>query len=319
MLSRKLIIKYIVFFSICFVLFVAALFMGEKYNLSDERQLTIFLNLRLSRVILGFLAGGILALAGLSFQTLFQNSLASPFTLGIASGASLGAAVVMKTGFIWIIPGISALMAGSFAGALLSVLFIYTIVNIKKSDRSYVLLLGGVAFNFFASSIVLFLQYVGDLSVSFRLARWTMGTLDSVDFIPVLRLIPFFLLIISVSLYYYRELDILVFGEELAAVRGVDVKSLEIKFFIIVSMAVGSVVSLCGPIAFVGLMVPHIVKQIFDIKHFSLSIACIIAGGSFLVFCDGLSRILITGSQIPVGIITSFLGAPFFLFLLLKK
>ncbi|MGM0608276.1 MAG: FecCD family ABC transporter permease [Candidatus Muiribacteriota bacterium] len=316
MLPRKNNLKLIIFCAVSLLIVFFSLYPGEKYDLNDERQLQIFLNMRLSRVLLGFISGAILALAGLCFQTLFQNPLASPFTLGTASGAALGAASMMKAGVTGVLFGISFLMLGAFGGALLSVFFIFTIIRLKKADRSYVMLLAGVAFNFLASSIVLFLQYVGDLSISFRLARWTMGSLDTVSFDPVLRLFIFFILIISGILYYYRELDIMLFGEEIAKSRGVDTLKVERNLLILVSIAVGSVTALCGPISFVGLMVPHIVKKFFRINHLKLALGCVFGGGAFLSFCDALSRGIFPGSQLPVGIVTAFLGAPFFLYIL---
>jgi iron complex transport system permease protein len=263
--------------------------------------------------------GAILSMAGLSFQTIFSNSLASPYTLGVASGASLGAAVVIKFNLEYSYGYFSTTFLGAFLGALISIIFIYFIVEIKRQDRTFVMLLAGVAFTFFASSMTLLLQYIGDISHSFKLLRWTLGSLDVVDFTPVIKVFPFFIIMIVIMFYYHRELDIILYGKEFSVSKGVDIEKLEKRFFVIVSIAIGSVIAISGPIGFVGLMVPHIIKRMFPYEHKVLALFSMFGGGVFLVFCDFLTRNIISGSQMPVGIITSFLGAPFFIFLLLAK
>ncbi|MCK9225264.1 MAG: iron ABC transporter permease [Candidatus Muirbacterium halophilum] len=295
------------------------LFAGDKLDFSNENDIAVFFNFRLSRVLLGFFAGTILALGGLSFQTIFQNELASPYTLGIASGASLGAAFFIKFQPAFRIPYFSWEFVGAFSGALLSLIFIKSVFAIKRSDSRFTILLAGIAFNFICTSMIMVLQYIGDITHSFKLARWTMGSLDLLDMEPVLKMFPFFIIVIYVVFSYSRELDIMLYGNELAHTKGVDVAKIENRFFILISIAVGAVVSICGPIGFIGLMVPHILRLVFGYKHNILGIASIIGGGAFLVFCDALSRSLFSTNQIPVGIVTSLLGATFFLYMLLKK
>ena len=168
------------------------LFAGESLDLSSKNDMTVFINFRLSRVLLGFFAGTILALGGLSFQTIFQNELASPYTLGIASGASLGAAFFIKFQPSFNIPFFSWEFAGAFSGAILSLVFIKTVFAVKRSDSRFTMLLAGIAFNFICTSMIMVLQYIGDITHSFKLARWTMGSLDLLDMEPVLKMLPFF-------------------------------------------------------------------------------------------------------------------------------
>ncbi|MDD2715262.1 MAG: iron ABC transporter permease [Candidatus Wallbacteria bacterium] len=308
--------KLIVFSLLLLILSLCCSMIGPRLDFHDDYQRDIFINLRLSRVLLAFASGAILSLSGLCFQTLFNNPLASPYTLGVASGASLGAALMIKLGLNFSLFGVSAVFLGAFLGALISIFFIYGLSLLKRSDRMYVLLLSGIAFNFFAGSMLMFLQYLGDLSQAYQILRWTMGSLDSVDFSPILRLLPWFLLIIFLIFYYYRELDILLFGEEMALSKGVEVKKIQLQFFFLTSVSVGAVVAVCGPIGFVGLMVPHMVRRMTGSAHLTLAFVTIFFGGFFLTFCDTLGRTMMTNNEIPVGIITALLGGPFFLYLL---
>ena len=317
MLSDKDTLRILIFSIICISLISIFSFLSTDLDQPKERE--IFYRIRLPRLLLGFTAGAVLSIAGLSFQTIFQNPLASPFTLGVASGASLGAAIVIKTGLSKSIMGISPSFIGAFAGSLLSVFFIVGMMRLKKTDRNYTMLLSGIAFSFFASSMILLLNYIGNIADSFKIARWTMGTLDVIDYAPVLRALPFLIISLGVVLYYYRELDIIIFGKDFAYSKGVDTEKIEMVFFILISFSVGGIISICGPIAFVGLIIPHIVKLILKMRHFHLAIACVFAGGTFLSLCDIFARILLGNAQLPIGIITSSLGAPFLIFLLIRK
>ena len=315
--SSKYTLRLIIFIASCIL--VLAIFSYFTTDLNDLREKEIFFKIRLPRLLMGFIAGAVLSIAGLSFQTIFQNPLASPFTLGVASGASLGAAIIIKANIHFEIFGVSASFLGAFAGSLISVFFIVSMMRLKKTDRSYTMLLSGIAFSFFASSMILLLNYLGDITDSFKMARWTMGTLDVIDYAPVLRAMPFLIVSLGVVLYYYRELDIIIFGKDFAYSKGVDTEKIERIFFILISFSVGGIISVCGPIAFVGLIIPHLVKLIMKMRHIQLSIACVFAGGTFLSLCDILARMLLKTSQLPIGIITSSLGAPFLIFLLIKK
>jgi len=292
---------------------------GTHIDFTNPIQKKIFLNLRLSRVLLSFSCGAILALSGLSFQTLFNNPLASPYTLGIASGASLGAAITIVAGLNYEFFGFSSIFISTFAGAFLTISFIVGISKIKRTDRVFVLLLSGIAFNYFSSALVLLLQYIGGTEFSFQIARWSMGSLESVDYSPFLHILPFLALIIILVFSYYRELDVLLFGNEFAKSKGVEIKRVQNRFFILISIAVGSVVAVCGPIGFVGLMIPHMARRLFGANHLPLAFMSIFMGGFFLTLCDTIGRSAVNDIQIPVGIITSLIGGPYFLYLLFSK
>ncbi len=278
----------------------------------------IFWKIRLPRVIAAFLVGAALAISGMVFQAVFRNPLATPFTLGVSSGAAFGAAVYIKIGFIFSVLGISGQSISAFIGAILSVLLVYGISQIKKGFTTATMLIAGVAINFFFSSLILFIQYLSDFANAFRIIRWLMGGFEIVGFRPVFTFLPFVLIGSAVLFLLTHELNLFTLGEDIALSRGVDVKKIKALLFFATSLMIGGIVSVCGPIGFIGMMVPHICRLLIGAEHRFLTPASFVFGGAFLVFCDTLSRILIAPAEIPVGVITALLGGPFFLWLLLS-
>ena len=278
----------------------------------------IFWRIRIPRVLAAWLAGAGLAAAGMAFQALFRNSLATPFTLGVASGAALGAALSIRFGIALSIVGISSTPLWAFAGASVSILLVYGITRTRRGMNTATMLLAGVAVSFFFSSLNLFTQYISDFTHTFRIIRWLMGGVQVVGYRSVLEMIPLVLGGLLITLWLTRELDILTTGEEMAAGRGVDVVRTRNLLFFGASLMVGGVVAVCGPIGFVGLMVPHICRLLVGPGHRYLAPASILAGGSFLTLCDTFARTIIAPAEIPVGVITALLGGPFFLALLIR-
>ncbi len=279
----------------------------------------LFWNIRVPRVSISFLAGAGLAVSGMAFQAMFRNALATPFTLGVASGAALGASV-----YIWLGLGFSALgFSGesffAFIGAALTILFVYGLTRLKRGVSITVMLLAGVAVSFFFSSLILFMQYMSDFTQSLRITRWLMGGIETVGYGPMLDMLPFVVVGSGVILSFAHELNLMVTGEEIAISRGVDVKRTKMILFFVTSLMVGLIVSICGPIGFVGMMAPHICRLMIGDDHRYLAPASILFGGVFLTVCDALSRILIAPAEIPLGIITALLGGPFFIWLLLRE
>jgi len=281
----------------------------------------ILLQIRLPRTCIAFLAGAALALSGMVFQAMFRNPLATPFTLGVSSGASLGAAISMRLGLTFTVLGIAAPSLSAFSGAGLAVLLVYGLTLMKRGFPTAALLLAGVAVSLFFTSLILFVQYLSDFTGSFRVLRWLMGSLDVIGFRPVLGMLPFVVSGCFIVLLMNRELDLMSLGDDIAISRGVEVARVKKVLFFATSLMVGGVVAVCGPIGFVGMMVPHICRLLVGSNHRYVGPACVLFGGSFLVGCDVLSRSLIASAdaraQIPVGIITALLGGPFFLWLLL--
>jgi iron complex transport system permease protein len=278
----------------------------------------IFWNMRVPRVLTAFMAGSALAISGMAFQALFRNPLATPFTLGVSSGAAFGAALSIICGFSFSFMGISGMSVGSLAGALIAILAVYGFTRVKKGFSTSTMLLAGVAISFFFSSLILFLQYLSDFTQSFRIVRWLMGGIEAAGYNSLFGLLPFILPGSIIVFSLTHELNLFSAGEDIAVSRGVEVGKMKTVLFFAVSLMIGGVVSVCGPIGFVGMMSPQICRLLIGANHRYLAPASFLFGGLFLTLCDTLARIVIAPAEIPVGIITALLGGPFFLWLLLN-
>jgi iron complex transport system permease protein len=279
----------------------------------------IFWQIRVPRVAAGFLGGAGLAVGGAVFQAVFRNALATPYILGVAAGASFGVAAVARIGAGVVILGLGLQSWSALAGALLAVAVVWVITKLRPDAATSTLLLAGVSLNFFFSSLILFLQYTASFADAYRVLRWLMGGLGGVDTSSVVQMAPFVIVGMGVIFAFGRELDLLATGAELAASRGVVVARTRTTLFIATSVMVGGVVAACGPIGFVGMMSPHICRRLLGPGHRLLLPASAVFGGAFLVLCDVAARTIVAPAELPVGVITAFLGAPFFLWLLLRK
>jgi iron complex transport system permease protein len=293
---------------------ISSLIHPFKGNMDAE----IFWKIRIPRISASFFAGAALAVSGMVFQAMFRNPLATPFTLGVSSGAAFGAAVFIKIGVIFSLFGIFGQSVGAFLGALVSIIIVYALSRLKNGFSTSTMLLAGVAVNFFFSSLILFIQYISDFNRSYQIIRWLMGGFEIAGYSPVIKILPFTIIGSIIVFFYIPELNLLVLGEDIALSRGVDVKRVKSALFFAVSIMVAGVVSVIGPIGFVGMMAPHIVRLFIGDDHRYLSIASFIFGGVFLIFCDTIARTVIAPSEIPVGVITAFLGGPFFIWLLMR-
>jgi len=291
---------------------------AEAFDPAASPEYAVFWMLRVPRVMVSFLVGAALALCGMTFQALFRNPLATPFTLGVSSGASFGAALCMSVGAAVSLGGMSSVSLFAFGGACLAVLVVYMLSRVRKSFSVMTLLLAGVAVNFFFSALVLFLQYFADFVDSRLIVLWLMGGLNVVGFGPVWEVIPFCAAGGAVMLLHARELNLLSLGEEIAASRGVETGRVKKVLFFATSFTVGGVVAVAGPVGFVGMMVPHMMRRLAGADHRVLGPACILGGGIFLSACDTLARVVLPHAEIPVGVVTALLGGPFFLWLLLR-
>jgi iron complex transport system permease protein len=271
----------------------------------------------LPRVLTGFLAGAALACCRVALQAMFRNPLATPFTLGISSGAAFGAAIYVLFAAALKIPYGSILF--SFIGSLAAVGLVYGFTKIRKGFSTGTMLLAGVAVNFFFSSLILFLQYMSDFTQSFKVMRWLMGSIDVTGFqTPVIFLLFTFAGVIIIA-EQNLNLNLMSISDEIAISRGVNVQKSRKMIFFATSIMVAVVVAYCVPIGFVGLMAPHICRLLIGYDHKYLIAASVIFGGAFLALCDTFARTLISPAEIPVGVITSMLGGPFFVWLLLKS
>ncbi|MCX4190152.1 FecCD family ABC transporter permease [Methylophaga sp. OBS3] len=286
---------------------------------STEIRQQILWDIRVPRLLFAFLAGCGLALCGLVFQAMFHNPLATPFTLGVASGASLGAALSVYLGINFLILGISAQTISAFIGAIIAISLVYGISRLRSGFSTETLLLAGVAISFFFSSLILLVQYLSDVNDAFQIIRWLMGSLTVVGYGDIIQLAPFVLLAAIVIIGFGRELNLLMAGDDIAVSRGINVTRLRYILFAITSLCVAAIVALCGPIGFVGMMVPHICRLLIGQNHQWLIPASLLFGGSFMIICDTISRMIIAPAELPVGVITTLLGGPFFLWLLMRS
>jgi len=273
--------------------------------------------IRIPRVVVAFLCGAGLALGGVSFQGMFRNPLATPYTLGVSSGAAFGAALALRLGLGSLFAGV--LPAGALLGAFLAVGIVWLTARLRPDFSPMVLLLAGVAMTFFFSSLILLIQYSSGLTDSFRLMRWLMGGMAGASWSDVFWLLPFLLSGALILILKTRDLDLLSISAEIAAGRGVDVARSRQAIFLGSSLIVGGVVAVCGPIGFVGMMAPHICRILVGGRHAVLVPVSMLFGAFFLVGCDTLARLIFFPLELPVGIITAFLGGPFFLWLLIRR
>lgn len=280
---------------------------------TSKTDYQIFWELRLPRVILAFCVGAILALSGLVFQTIFRNPMSTPFTLGVASGATLFTAIAIVFGLMTFI----SLFA--FLGAVLTIVLLFLIASRFHGTQTSSLLLVGIALSFFYSASLMVLFFISDLQESYEIVRFTMGSLDVVGFDSIYIVILASILILSVVKRYQYHIKLLLTSYDFATLKGINVKKTNYILLFCISIVVAICVSITGPIGFVGLIIPHIIKTIAKTSADKLIVPIFFFGGVFLVLCDLIARNTGAVSDIPIGVITSFLGAPFFIYLLLKK
>ena len=281
---------------------------------------SILFQVRLPRILLGAITGAALSVAGAVLQALLRNDLAAPFTLGVSSGAALGAVIAIALNLNFTLLGFPIISLFSFMGSLGAILLVFNLVRTRQGDfPTGVLLLAGVTANFFFASLVMFIHYLADFSQSFTIIRWLMGGLDITDYNTILTVFPIVFIGIFILMFVSRDLNLISTGVHSASSRGVNVKKIQKIGFVTASLITGTVVATCGPIGFVGLIVPHIVRLFVGPDLRILIPASMLFGASFLVFCDTFARTLLAPTEIPVGIITAMLGGPFFVWLLKRK
>jgi iron complex transport system permease protein len=287
---------------------------------ADNVDAQIFFVARLPRVLAGALVGSALAAAGVVLQALLRNPLATPYTLGVSAGSALGAVLAITFATPATAAGLPVVPIASFAGALGAVSIVYALASLRHRGLSItVLLLAGVTLNSFFSAIILFVQYLADFVQTPQILRWLMGNLDVAGYQPILGALPFLVVAAALGATLPRSLNLLALGADAAASRGVDVRSAQRIAFFSASLATGAAVSVGGPVGFVGIIVPHLVRLLVGADHRLVLPAAALGGGAFLVLCDLLARTLIPPLEVPVGVITAMLGGPFFLWLLIRR
>jgi iron complex transport system permease protein len=279
----------------------------------------IFFRIRLPRVILALITGASLSLAGVVFQSLLRNPLATPYTLGVSAGGALGAVTMIKLGLAFTFLGFTTIQIAAFIGSLLTIILVYFLS--RKTGRVSVntMILAGVTISYFFGALILMLHFLADFTETRQMIRWMMGGLDVVDLSQIIHTFPILLIAFIVLFMNSRTLNLISTSEETAFSKGVEVDQVRKIIFILASLITGLVVAISGPIGFVGLIVPHFLRLFLGVDHRYIIPASIIFGGAFLALCDTVARTILAPIDIPVGIITAILGGPFFLWLLVKS
>jgi iron complex transport system permease protein len=287
---------------------------------SDNPDAQIFFIARLPRTLAAACVGALFAASGVVFQGLLRNPLATPFTLGVSTGAALGAILAITFNWTIAVAGISAVPLASFAGSLLAVLIVYALAQARHRGLSTtVLLLAGVTMNAFFSALILFVQYFASFADTYRTLRWLMGGLDISSYQSLIAAAPAMLGAFAVFAWLARPLNLLALGPDSAESRGLDVTRAQRAAFFSASLATGAAVSIGGPIGFIGIIIPHLVRLMVGPDHRLVLPAATLFGAAFLVACDLVARTILAPVELPVGIITALIGGPFFLWLLIKK
>ncbi len=284
----------------------------------DPAQRDIVLQLRLPRVLLGMLVGGGLAVAGATFQALLRNPLAEPYILGISGGASVGAVLVLALG--WAASGSWALPLAAFGGALLAIALVFRVAtSTGRAMDVRVLLLAGVVVAAFFSACIAFILSISPARTVQSAVLWIMGSLAAASWGSVLLTAVYTLPAVFLLIGLARPLNLMAIGEETAHYLGADVEGVKRVSLAVAALVTASGVAVAGVIGFVGLVVPHAVRLLTGPDHRALMPLSFLAGAAFLTLADLIARLALAPTEIPIGVITAFVGVPFFLGLLRRS
>jgi iron complex transport system permease protein len=285
----------------------------------DPKNIAIVWQLRLPRTLLAFMAGGCLSIGGAVIQSVLKNQLASPYTLGVSSGASLGAGLIILTGFSIPFSGGFTLPLTGFLFGLITVYFVIIFSSkIDKTMSNNTVILFGMVVSLFVNAmltamIALFREELKTLIL------WMMGSFAMRGWSYVRLILPFFIVGTLGVIRYTKEMDILTFGEDEAKSVGVDAQGVRKKLFVFSTILTGGAVSLSGAIGFVDLIAPHIARRIVGSNHRYVIPMSFIIGGSLMVLTDLAARTIISPAELPVGAVTALIGAPFFAWVYFRK
>lgn len=280
-----------------------------------ETFATILYQIRLPNTVLIAITGMALGGSGAAFQGLFRNPLADPYIIGVASGAGLGAVLAMAARWPADLLGMAAVPAAAFLGALITVAIVYAIAQVGRTTPVTTLILAGVALSSFATAMTSMIMLLSTQELH-RAVNWMVGGFALGGWEPVFASLPYLLIGLLVLLSLGRPLNVLQFGDDQARQLGLNVERIKLVIIIAASMVAATAVAFSGIIAFVGLIVPHVVRLLWGPDHRRLLPLAILLGGSFLLSADVVARMLLSPRELPVGVVTSAIGAPFFLWLL---
>lgn len=306
------------------ILDTISIILNKLFNLPlkegvSSQHMAIVWKLRLPRVLLAFIVGGCLATSGSVVQSVLKNELASPYTLGVSSGASFGAGLVIVSGiYIPILGGFTLPLIGFIFGFVTVCFVMVFSAKIDKTMSNNTIILSGMVFSLFVNALLTTLSafFSDDLK---SITLWQMGSFAMKGWSYVGLILPFFIVGMLGVLRFTREMDILTFGEEQAKIVGVDTKKVKTKLFIYCSVLTGGSVALSGTIGFVDLIAPHVVRKIFGSNHKYVVPMSFVFGGCLMVVTDLIARTIFTPMELPVGAVTAIIGAPFFAYIYFKK
>lgn len=270
------------------------------------------------RVLLGAFAGMALAMVGVIMQATIQNPLGDPYILGLSSGASLGATFSILIGFSGVLSSFGAPL-GAFLGALMASIFVYFLARIGGRITPFKMILAGMVISSICSSLTSLIIFLSKDNEGIRTVNfWMMGSLAGAEWSNIV--LPIAISVIPLIYFFtqYRNLNLMVLGDETSITLGLNIEKHRKIYMILSSLITGVIVSVCGTIGFVGIMIPHIVRLIFGTDHKTLLPFSALVGAIFLIWADVIARCAITNMELPIGIITSVIGAPFLLWLMVK-
>ena len=295
---------------------------SDKDTVSQQVK-TILFDIRLPRICLAILIGAILAISGAVMQGLFRNPLAAPSLIGVSSGASVGASVVIVLAGAWLQSntalGLSLVAVGAFIGSFLVTVLVYRLSTSALGTSVTTMLLAGIAVSALAGAVSGLLSYYADNEMLRQISIWQMGNLSTANWQRVLVLAVVAILVLSLFPRESKSLNALLLGESEARHLGIDVQQVKRKLILLTTLGIGTAVAIGGMIGFVGLIVPHFVRLLIGPDHRWLLPASALAGGVLLLLADTIARIIIAPTELPTGILTAILGAPFFIMLLVQQ
>ena len=281
----------------------------------EDKFAFIIWQIRLPRTVLIALTGAALSGSGAAYQGLFRNPLADPFLIGVASGAGLGAVIAMSIQWPYSFWGLMVIPAAAFVSALLTVFIVYFLARVGQTIPTTNLILAGVAFSSFATSLTSFLMLRSTSEVR-RALGWLLGGASQAGWTAILAMLPYLVIGLGILIAFSYRLNLLQFGDDQAQHMGLDVTRTKTVLLIASSLATAAAVAFSGIIGFIGLVVPHIMRMWFGADYRRLVPLSIIGGASALLLSDIIARVVLSPQEIPVGIITALAGAPFFLWIL---
>ncbi|MCA1022820.1 iron chelate uptake ABC transporter family permease subunit [Halobacillus litoralis] len=286
---------------------------------TDPTLQAIILQIRLPRVVLAGLVGGALAISGAAFQGLLKNPLADPYTLGVSSGASVGAVAVLFLGITLPFAGSFTLPVVSIAAAICTIFIVVGFARlVDRSMSMTTIILTGIIFSSFLGSFIsLMISLTGEELR--QIINWLLGSVGNRGWDYVHLMLPFFVIGVLLLMFTGQELNAMTFGEERAKQLGVHVERQKYMILSAASILTGAAVAVSGTIGFVGLVIPHICRKIFGSDHRHLIPLCVLNGSAFLILADLLARTIVSPSELPIGVVTALIGAPMFAVILIRR